>query len=112
MLLIAVAFGSANYVNAQPHSFGAAFRFWSAVVVALSCGLGARVSSVRLRRADVERDSARLVGGLTPVPVVAGIAISGLTAGAGGQGLLVVLVSGTLGAAAGALLGTGREGSR
>jgi hypothetical protein len=112
ILLIALAFGAGDYDRGRPGIGATGFPFWSAIVMALSGGLGASVSASQLRRADVEERGSRRVAMLAPALVALGIAISGLTAGSGPKGALVVVISTGLAIAFGSRLGSRAGGAR
>jgi hypothetical protein len=107
ILLIAMALGDANY-DGGVSGAGAAtgFTIWSALVIAVSCGLGAVVTARQLRRADVEERGCRQVGALGPALAATAIAINGLAAGGGLGGVLVVGLSAGLSTALGARIGS------
>jgi hypothetical protein len=111
-LLIAVAFGAADYDRGIPGLSATGFSFWSTAISALACGLGALVSAAQLRRADVEERGCRRVALLAPAVVLIGIAINGLTAGSGPKGVLVLGVGAGLAIVLGARLGSRIGGVR
>jgi hypothetical protein len=105
--LIAVALGSADYNRNEPGLISAnGFTFWSALVIAAACALGAAVTGSQLRRADVAERGVLRVAPLAPAVVAIGIAVNGLSADAGLGGLLVVAISATVGVAAGSWFGS------
>ena len=112
ILLIAVAFGTADYDRGLPHLGALGFAVASAAIVALACGLGALVGAAQLRRADVEERGSRRVSMLAPAVVLIGILISGLTAGSRLSGVLMIGISAALAIALGARLGSKRKEAR
>ena len=112
ILLIAVAFGTADYDRGTPGLSTTGYSFWSAVVVALACGLGALVSAVQLRRADVEERGSRRLAMLAPGVALIGILINGLMAESGPGGVLLIGAGAGAATALGARLGSKRKDAR
>jgi hypothetical protein len=111
-LLIAVAFGTADYDRGRPGVNATGFALASAGIVALACGLGALVSAAQLRRADVDQRGARRVAGLAPAVVLIGIAINGLAADSSPGAVLLIGISGGLAILLEARLGSKRRDVR
>jgi hypothetical protein len=112
VLLIAVAFGTADYDQGTPGLTPTGFSLWSAAMVAVACGIGAIVTASGLRRADVEERGSRRVAALAPGVVLIGIAINGSMTGAGLGGVLLIAASAGLAIALGSRVGSRRKGAR
>lgn len=92
-LLIAVAFGTADYATGRPGGpAGVLFTGISALLVALACAAGARAAARELRRAELSQaDCLRAALG-PPIMMAVAIAGNGLLTGAGPGGCALVLM--------------------
>jgi hypothetical protein len=110
ILLIAVAFGTADYDRGRPGLSATGLSLWSSAIVALACGIGAIVGAAQLRRADVEERGCRRVAWLAPAVVLISIMINGWAAGARPGGVLLLGLGAVPAIALGARVGSrGKE---
>ncbi len=105
ILVIAVAFGTADYGTGRTGLGQGGFEFCSAAAMALSAAIGAGVAAAQLRRADVDERSARRVALLAPGLLTVAVAVNGWVVGHGSGGVLLIGLSGLLGAAPAGRLG-------
>lgn len=106
-VLVAMALGSGDFVAGQPGGVSAGrLRIYSFGVVVISTAIGAWLTARRARAADIEEAGARRVTPFATGPVALGIAVNGLTGGAGVTGPLLVIVCAAVGTALGAWWGT------
>ncbi len=95
-VLVAVAFGTADYSGGHPGRLGGAlFTGLSALVVGFACGAGAFVSARGLRRAELDQADSLRTAVLPPAVLAVAIAANGLATGAGWAGALLVLAVAT-----------------
>jgi hypothetical protein len=106
-VLVALAFGTADYAGGRPGGLGGGlFTGLSALVVGFAGGAGAFVAARGLRRAELGQADSLRTAAAPPGVLALGIAVNGLVNGAGPPGALLVLVVAAPAIAAGARYGS------